>query len=102
MSLMQKGEMTLIPLGYLGWLLCVVGAVISSLPQWFVVQVGKGDTAAGAAIDAVLIGIPILFIGSLLLIIAWLPERRRRFPEVLEQTPTPVPDFYLNMPEEGS
>src|SRR5712691_156497 len=87
--------MNLIPLGFLGWLLCVTGAVIASLPQWFVVQVGRGGTAASSAIEAEVIGLPILFIGSLLLIIAWLPERKRKYPEILETTMTPIPKYYL-------
>src|SRR5947199_2119930 len=65
---MTREEMNLLPLGFLGWLLCVTGAVIASLPQWFVVQVGRGATAASAAIEAEIIGLPILFVGSLLLI----------------------------------
>ncbi|HYT16814.1 MAG TPA: hypothetical protein VEO18_01035 [Thermoplasmata archaeon] len=99
MNLSTKGEMSILPLGYLGWLLCVAGATIASLPQWFVVQAPHGT---GSAITAEIIGLPILFIGSLLLIIAWLPERRRKFPDVLEETMTPVPEYYLNLPEEGS
>ncbi len=95
MKLYTKGEMSLIPLGYLGWLLCVTGAVIASLPQWFVVQVGRGTTAAQAAIDAEIVGLPILFVGALLLVVAWLPERKRQYPEVLENTMTPIPKYYL-------
>jgi len=76
---MTREEMNLIPLGFLGWLLCVTGAVIASLPQWFVVQVGRGATAASAAIEAEIIGLPILFVGSLLLIIAWLRRRSSGF-----------------------
>ena len=93
---MTREEMNLLPLGFLGWLLCVTGAVIASLPQWFVVQVGRGATAASAAIQAEIIGLPILFVGSLLLIIAWLPERTRRYPEILENTMTPIPAYYLS------
>jgi len=92
---MTREEMNLLPLGFLGWLLCVTGAVIASLPQWFVVQVGRGATAASAAIEAEMIGLPMLFVGSLLLIIAWLPERTRRYPEILETTMTPIPKYYL-------
>jgi len=114
MNLSTKGEMSILPLGYIGWLLCVVGATVASLPQWFIVQAPHGT---GSAITAEIIGLPILFIGSLLLIIAWLPilfigsllliiawlpERRRKFPDVLEETMTPVPEYYLNLPEEGS
>src|SRR5207249_3783318 len=44
---MTREEMNLLPLGFLGWLLCVTGAVIASLPQWFVVQVGRAATAFG-------------------------------------------------------
>src|SRR2546430_11906703 len=92
---MTREEMNLIPLGFLGWLLCVTGAVIASLPQWFVVQVGRGATAASAAIEAEIIGLPILFVGSLLLIIPWFPERTRRYPELLEAAMTPIPKYYL-------
>ncbi len=99
MNLSTKGEMSILPFGFLGWLLCVVGATVASLPQWFIVQAPHGT---GSAITAEIIGLPILFIGSLLLIIAWLPERRRKFPDVLEETMTPVPEYYLNLPEEGS
>src|SRR5436309_14537339 len=93
---MTREEMNLLPLGFLGWLLCVTGAVIASLPQWFVVQVGRGAIAASAAIEAEIIGLPILFVGSLLLIIAWLPERTRRYPDIVEYTLTPFPVYYLS------
>ncbi len=96
---LKGGEMNLLPYGYIAWLLCVAGAVIASLPQWFIVQAPHGE---GSAITAEIIGLPILFIGSILLIISWLPERRRKYPEVLEKTMTPVPEYYLNQPEEGS
>ncbi len=88
----MKGEMNLLPLGFLGWLMCVAGAVISSLPQWFVVQAPHGE---GSAITAEIIGLPILFVGALLLVISWLPERKRRYPEILETTMTPIPKYYL-------
>ena len=91
--------MNLLPYGYIAWLFCVAGATIASLPQWFIVQAPHGE---GSAITAELIGLPILFIGSILLIISWLPEKRRKYPEVLEKTMTPVPEYYLNQPEEGS
>jgi hypothetical protein len=93
-----KGEMSILPLGYIGWLFCVVGATIASLPQWFIVQAPHGT---GSAVTAEFIGLPILFIGAMLLIIAWMPERRRKYPDVLEETMTPVPEYYLNLPEEG-
>src|SRR6266550_8063230 len=96
---LKGGEMNLLPYGYIAWLLCVAGAVIASLPQWFIVQAPHGE---GSAITAEIIGLPILFVGSILLIISWLPERRRKYPEVLEKTMTPVPEYYLNQPEEGS
>jgi hypothetical protein len=89
MSLVQKGEMSLIPWGYLGWFLCVTGATISSMPQWFIVAMHL------PAVTAVELGIPILIIGSIFLIIGWLPERSRKYPEVLENTMTPIPDYYL-------
>ncbi|HYV08708.1 MAG TPA: hypothetical protein VEL81_03915 [Thermoplasmata archaeon] len=92
MNMNVRGEMNLIPLGYLAWLLCVAGAVIASLPQWFVVQAPHGE---GSAITAEIIGLPILFIGSILLVISWLPERRRQYPEILEKTMTPIPKYYL-------
>lgn len=94
MSLVQKGEMSLLPLGYLGWILCVAGAVIASMPQWFIVA------AHQPAITAEYIGLPILFIGAILLIIGWLPESRRKYPEVLENTMTPIPEYFLK--QEGS
>ena len=86
---MTREEMNLLPLGFLGWLLCVTGAVIASLPQWFIVALHQ------PAITAEFVGLPILFIGSALLVIAWLPERKRRYPEVLENTMTPIPKYYL-------
>jgi hypothetical protein len=94
MSLFQKGELSLFPFGYVGWLLCVAGATIASMPQWFIVAVHQ------SAITAEVIGLPILFVGSVLLIIGWLPESRRRYPEVLENTMTPIPDYYLK--QEGT
>jgi len=72
------------------------------IPRLAVVRHGGHDCGTGSAITAEIIGLPILFIGALLLIIAWLPERRRKFPDVLEETMTPVPEYYLNLPEEGS
>jgi hypothetical protein len=92
MSLVQKGEISLIPLGYLGWIFCVAGATIASMPQWFIVTAPRGT---GSAITAEIIGLPLLFIGAILLIIGWLPESRRKYPEVLENTMTPIPDYYL-------
>jgi hypothetical protein len=89
MSLVQKGEMSFFPWGFIGWILCVTGATISSMPQWFIVA------AHQPAITAVYIGIPILLVGSILLIFAWIPESRRKYPEVLEKTLTPIPDYYL-------
>jgi len=83
------GEMNLLPLGFFAWLLCVAGAVIASLPQWFIVALNQ------PAVNAELVGLPILFIGSVLLVISWLPERKRRYPEVLETTMTPIPKYYL-------
>ena len=88
----MKQEMNLIPLGFIAWIMCVVGATIASLPQWFVVQAPRGT---GSAITAEIIGLPILFIGAILLIVAWLPEARREYPEVLETTETPIPKYYL-------
>jgi len=38
MNLSTKGEMSILPLGFIGWLFCVAGATIASLPQWFVVR----------------------------------------------------------------
>src|SRR2546422_11157869 len=90
---MTREEMNLLPLGFLGWLLCVTGAVIASPPQWFVVQVGRGATAASAAIEAEILALPILFAGSLLLIIARLPERTGRYPEILATRMTPTPAY---------
>ncbi len=85
----RNDGMNLIPLGFFAWLLCVAGAVIASLPQWFIVALHQ------PAITAEFVGLPILFIGSVLLVIAWLPERKRRYPEVLENTMTPIPKYYL-------
>jgi len=87
-----KGEMNLIPLGYLGWLFCVAGAVIASLPQWFIVRAPHGT---GNSLLAEYIGLPILALGSILLIVSWLPERKRKYPEILETTETPIPKYYL-------
>ena len=92
-GLMKLGEeMNLLPLGFFAWFLCVTGAVIASMPQWFIVQAPHGT---GSAIIAEIIGLPILFIGSVLLIISWLPERKRQYPEILETTMTPIPKYYL-------
>ena len=88
----MRGEMNLIPLGYFAWVLCVIGAVIASLPQWFVVQAPRGT---GDAATAEFIGLPILFIGAILLIVSWLPEAKREYPEILETTETPIPQYYL-------
>jgi len=99
MNWKPKGEMSLLPYGYLAWLLCVAGAVIASLPQWFIVQAPHGE---GSAATAEIIGLPILFIGSILLIFSCLPQRQRKYPEILEKTMTPDPEYYLNQPEEGS
>jgi hypothetical protein len=52
------------------------------------------------AVTAVEIGIPILFVGAILLILGWLPESRRKYPEVLEKTLTPIPEYFLK--QEGS
>jgi len=41
-------------------------------------------------------------IGSVLLIVSWSPERRRRYPEILEQTMTPIPKYYLEEAEKSS
>jgi hypothetical protein len=46
------------------------------------------------------VGIPILLIGSIFLIIGWLPEGRRKYPEILENTLTPIPEYFLK--QEGS
>ena len=93
MSAMKEKEMNLIPLGYIAWVLCVAGAIISSLPQFFIVQFNS------PAIYAPLVGLPMLAVGSILLIAAWLPERTRKYPEVLERTMTPIPKYYLEEAE---
>jgi cellobiose-specific phosphotransferase system component IIC len=59
------------------------------MPQWFIVAMHL------PAVTAVELGIPILIVGSIFLIIGWLPERSRKYPEVLENTMTPIPDYYL-------
>ena len=87
---MSDREMNFIPLGFVAWALCVAGAVISSMPQWFIVVLRV------PAATALYIGIPILAIGSILLVMAWLPEVRRPYPEILETTATPVPQYYLD------
>jgi hypothetical protein len=97
-SLKSAREMNLLPWGYIAWLLCVTGAVISSMPQWFIVYL---NGPASNAYLALAIGLPILLIGSVLLVIAWLPERRRPYPEILETTPTPVPRYYLEEAPKG-
>jgi hypothetical protein len=97
MSMIQKGEISFFPWGFIGWILCVIGATVSSMPQWFIVTAPRGT---GSAITAEAIGLPILFIGAILLIIGWLPESRRKYPEILENTLTPIPDYYLK--QEGS
>ena len=93
---MKRGEMNLIPLGFIGWFLCVTGTVIASLPQWFIVQAPRGT---GSAITSQIIGLPLLFIGAILLIVSWLPEAKRKYPEVLETTETPIPQYYLEFKE---
>jgi len=82
-------EMNLVPWGYIAWGLCVAGAVIASLPQWFIVALNL------PAVTAEIIGLPILALGGILLIVAWLPESKREYPEILETTMTPIPEFYL-------
>lgn len=86
-------EMNLVPWGYIAWGLCVAGAVISSLPQWFIVALNRGPEAA---VLALIIGLPILALGSILLVVAWLPEAKREYPEILETTATPIPKYYLD------
>src|SRR5207245_4246072 len=49
MNLVTKGEMSILPLGFIGWLFCVAGATIASLPQWFVVQAPHGEGNAVSA-----------------------------------------------------
>jgi hypothetical protein len=94
-SLKSAREMNLLPWGYIAWLLCVTGATISSMPQWFIVY------ANAPAYTALAVGLPILLIGSILLVLAWLPERRRPYAEVLETTPTPIPQYYLEEAAKG-
>lgn len=98
MSLRGAKEMNLIPWGYIAWLLCVAGATISSLPQWFIVALNGPASNAYLALG---IGLPILFIGSILLVLAWWPERNRPYPEILEKTPTPIPKYYLEEAAKG-
>ena len=74
---------------YVAWFLCVTGAIISSLPQWFLVALRQ------PAITALFVGLPILSIGGILLIVGWLPEAKREYPEILETTMTPIPKYYL-------
>ena len=93
MSAMKEKEMSLIPLGYIAWVLIVAGAVIASLPQWFIVQL---HLPAGYSLIA---GVPLVVLGAILLYVAWLPERRRKYPEVLERTMTPIPKYYLEEAE---
>jgi len=81
-------EMNLVPWGYIAWGLCVAGAVISSLPQWFIVALRL------PAVTALIVGLPILALGAILLVVAWLPEMKREYPEILETTMTPIPKFY--------
>jgi hypothetical protein len=89
MNMNFREEMNLIPLGYFAWFLCVTGAVIASLPQWFIVALDM------PAVTAEIIGLPILLLGSILLVFSWLPERKRPYPEILETTATPIPKYYL-------
>jgi len=85
-------EMNMVPWGYFAWFLCVTGAVISSMPQWFIVYLNRGPEAA---VIALLIGLPILALGAILMVVAWLPEMKREYPEILETTMTPIPKYYL-------
>lgn len=89
-------EMNLVPWGYIAWGLCVAGSVISSLPQWFIVALNL------PAVTALIIGLPILLLGSILLVVAWLPEMKREYPEILETTMTPIPKYYLEEAGKGS
>lgn len=89
-------EMNLVPWGYIAWGLCVAGAVISSLPQWFIVALNL------PAVTALIVGLPILAVGSILLVVAWLPEMKREYPEILETTMTPIPKYYLEEAGKGS
>ncbi|MCS7095132.1 MAG: hypothetical protein NZ988_04925 [Thaumarchaeota archaeon] len=71
------------------WFLTVTGTTIASLPQYFIVQF------ALPAWVALVIGIPILAVGGIMLVLAWLPERQRKYPEILEYTQTPIPKVYI-------
>ena len=80
---------------YVAWFLCVTGAIISSLPQWFLVALRL------PAVTALYIGLPILSIGVILLVVGWLPEAKREYPEILETTMTPIPKYYLEEAGKG-
>lgn len=77
-------------LGLVAWFLCVAGAIISSLPQWFIVAFNA------PAWYALVTGLPILSLGAILLVWAWFPERKHKYPDVLENTMTPIPSWYLS------
>jgi uncharacterized membrane protein YcaP (DUF421 family) len=89
----ENPEYKPVPLAYIAWFLTVTGTTIGSLPQLFIVQLKM------PAWVAVAIGLPMLTIGFILLVVAYLPERRRRYPEILERTPTPIPRYYLEEAE---
>jgi hypothetical protein len=89
----ENPEFRVVPLGYIAWFLAVTGTVIGSLPQYFIVQFKM------PAWVAVAIGLPILTIGYILLVVAYWPEKRRKYPEILERTPTPIPRYYLEEAE---
>ena len=89
-------EMNLVPWGYIAWFLCVTGSIVSSLPQWFLVALSL------PAVTALIVGLPILAVGSILLVVAWLPEAKREYPEILETTMTPIPKYYLEEAGKGS
>ncbi len=86
----KRREMNFIPWGLVAWFLCVTGAVVSSLPQWFIVAFNA------PAWYSLVIGLPILSLGAILLVWAWFPERKHQYPDILETTPTPIPSWYLS------
>jgi len=60
------------------------------MPQWFIVALRQ------PAVNALYVGLPILVIGAILLVVAFLAYMKREYPEILETTETPIPKFYLD------
>jgi len=70
------------------WFLCVAGTVIASLPQMFIVKFHMPGWMS------IVVGGPIVMIGTLLLIVAGISGVNPKYPEELEITMTHIPRAY--------